>query len=609
MSVDIRHPLRVYVAAPLAYKMRAAEVANGLSSAGFEVVSSWIPAALKEDGELRNFRARFTRQAQNEHDIMRADVLVALTAEGRPKATFAEIGFALALECPILWFQGAGGEGENLFDANMLVKVEFVTREDLTSTAEARKRFRDRVVGAVRFRAESYEETRKSRCLTTHFGKRRVTPPTHRAEPERMPDGSPASAPAAEPTSLPTDPKCDSCVTCDCPGTVKVDEDGLCVHCGGTPLEIAAQHGTPHTVAECPEGKDDPAPVLPKWLLGLTPEAVARINAIPATGPAPWDIAPGALAAAIKGPSVEENNTKSEPIEARQAWGWCNVYPEEHADAAKPAPREPSAPADGELARLLPEAEETTRYMLARYEPSSRMWRAGHALRLLLAERERASEMARTEHVRKMAIAHDLMERLAAMRARVAELEASRSASAAEVKGMDLGRFAYEAWAACATEQDASVRYLPWGDIGPDKRARWCRSAVSTYERAQAHMRGATPPPHTVAALLARVEAEAVPDRSTWRDYTRGLNKAADIIRATLTPSPLDAVVTEVCALPDDGGTIDDRVDEIAREVEMVDISEATDEGIAASRGFFKRCAAAGLRGMLACDAAKGGDK
>lgn len=43
---------------------------------------------------------------------------------------------------------------------------------------------------------------------------------------------------------------------------------------------------------------------LPAWLATLTPEAVARINAIPATGPMPWDIADGALAEAIAGPTL-----------------------------------------------------------------------------------------------------------------------------------------------------------------------------------------------------------------------------------------------------------------------------------------------------------------
>ncbi len=379
MSTSIHHPLRVYVAGPLAYAMRSAEVAEGLTSAGFEVVSSWIPAALAENGELRNLQARATRQAQNEQDIRRADVLLALTAEGTPRATFAEIGFALALECPVLWFQGVAGEGENLFDANMLVKVELVIHAELSSTAQERKRFRDRVVTAVRFNEESYKKMRESRCLTTYFGKRAQTPlpvqvdyvggwcigPEQRsaavesmrdltpmelpgldgqwrvtrisdgdpirvdavrvpkrsepglpveagAEIEHGADVSPASAPAEEPTRLPTDPKCDACVTCGCPGAVQVDEYGLCFHCGGTPRVIAARHGTPHTVAECPEGDNEPAPVVPPWLAGLTPEAVARINAIPATGPAPWDIAPGALAAAIKGPTVEKRDMKSE---------------------------------------------------------------------------------------------------------------------------------------------------------------------------------------------------------------------------------------------------------------------------------------------------------
>ncbi len=113
------------------------------------------------------------------------------------------------------------------------------------------------------------------------------------------------------------------------------------------------------------------------------------------------------------------------------------------------------------------------------------------------------------------------------------------------------------------------------------------------------------PPPGTVAALLARVEAEAVPDRSTWRDYTRGLNKAADIIRATLTPSPLDGVVAEVCAhrYATEVGPLDVRegtIEDLARGLD----SAASDEE---ARNMMVEIAALAFGWIGAFDAAKGG--
>ncbi len=49
---------------------------------------------------------------------------------------------------------------------------------------------------------------------------------------------------------------CGSCVTCACGGTVAVDQDGLCVGCGGVPLATALHEGgVPHVGPEL-EGAD-----------------------------------------------------------------------------------------------------------------------------------------------------------------------------------------------------------------------------------------------------------------------------------------------------------------------------------------------------------------
>jgi hypothetical protein len=35
---------------------------------------------------------------------------------------------------------------------------------------------------------------------------------------------------------------CPTCITCACCATPRVDEDGLCISCGGQPLTVAQQH-------------------------------------------------------------------------------------------------------------------------------------------------------------------------------------------------------------------------------------------------------------------------------------------------------------------------------------------------------------------------------
>lgn len=199
--------------------------------------------------------------------------------------------------------------------------------------------------------------------------------------------------------------------------------------------------------------------------------------------------------------------------------------------------------------------------------------------------------------------------------ARVAELEAAHHAEAAEVKGMDLGRFAYEAWAGCASEQDPSVRCLPWGDIGPDARARWCRSAIATYGRARAHMQSAAPTGASVAALLRAVEAAEKEARSNARDaalegassreelaHADAYREAASLIAAHLggALSPVERVAAEVCAVADDTARLDviGRLRSIANGARLETLAPVD------PRAALKTIARVALAGMLACDAA-----
>lgn len=267
----------------------------------------------------------------------------------------------------------------------------------------------------------------------------------------------------------------------------------------------------------------------------------------------------------------------------------------------EPATREPSVPTDDdELARLLrgPDGARLDDDIATVRNHAPEIWsgtrehvlRVARACELLLAERERmAREPQRPSPDRAAWLLHpvsstgrqtiaasqydELRGEAVALRARVAELEAELSAERV---------LSDEAFRAC----------IP------------LRGRVAMHEEKIAELT-ATPPPGKVAALLARVEAEAVPDRSTWRDYTRGLNKAADIIRATLTPSPLDGVVADVLALAPALADVSGGPGKVADA--WRDIARETREP--RGRDGLLTIAMMAMYGALACDAAKGGDK
>jgi hypothetical protein len=245
----------------------------------------------------------------------------------------------------------------------------------------------------------------------------------------------------------------------------------------------------------------------------------------------------------------------------------CNV-----ALHREPAPsRESSAPTDdGELARLLPALPDAIERTMERRKraPWVAMRLVARACALLLAERERMADTAE----RSFTIGAGEIDKrrraereCAALRARVAVLEAGRSRP--EVQAIE---------AVFADEQTLRnwLRLNGHGDALDAGR--------SGVEVAIALL--SAPPPGTVAALLARVEAEAVASAASAAkieagegedaaDYqsghAHGLRAAASLIRATLTPSPLDRAVAEVCA------------HRYATEVGPLDVREGTIEDLA----------------------------
>jgi hypothetical protein len=102
-----QRPFTVYVAAPRSEAHRADLVAGLFRDEGFEVSSKWHesgdPIVDPSDHLIRS-NILFS----NTVDLMNADVVVALMDLGEPKATYCEIGYALACDKHVIWVNGIG---------------------------------------------------------------------------------------------------------------------------------------------------------------------------------------------------------------------------------------------------------------------------------------------------------------------------------------------------------------------------------------------------------------------------------------------------------------------------------------------------------------------
>jgi len=128
--------MSLYIAAPLAQAHVARLLAAALTRAGFAIVSSWHATAATADPTAHHERQATLRD--NLAEIQRCSAMVAWTAEGTPRATLCEIGWALALGRPVVWVQGPEGEGANIFDASPGVVVVREHREEVVIAAVRR---------------------------------------------------------------------------------------------------------------------------------------------------------------------------------------------------------------------------------------------------------------------------------------------------------------------------------------------------------------------------------------------------------------------------------------------------------------------------------------
>ncbi len=143
---------RIFIAAPRHQSIRAERFGELLKqTAGFSrqpvIVSRWH--AMENIVDPNADYARLAQLSQNLADIEQADVLVALTDIGIPRATLSEIGYALGRSKPVVWVVGCNGEGRNLFDSHSMVSrvvsegekddsiAQYVARAILRHVAEA----------------------------------------------------------------------------------------------------------------------------------------------------------------------------------------------------------------------------------------------------------------------------------------------------------------------------------------------------------------------------------------------------------------------------------------------------------------------------------------
>lgn len=121
--------MRVYIAASKHAGDLARDLAALLSVEGHEVTSTWhADGGFAADPELEDERRRIL--GHNMSDLLRCEVLVALTHTGTPCATYSEIGVALGIGRPVVWIQGPAYEGGNIMDAHPSVYVNWTDEDD-----------------------------------------------------------------------------------------------------------------------------------------------------------------------------------------------------------------------------------------------------------------------------------------------------------------------------------------------------------------------------------------------------------------------------------------------------------------------------------------------
>jgi nucleoside 2-deoxyribosyltransferase len=115
----------VYVACALGLFATANAVAEDLVKEGFTVVSTWHSLVAASAPDQRrdplDEAARRSILEANLIDLDRAELVLVMTFEGVPRATFCEAGYAIAKGKQVVWMASREGQGRCIFDASPLV--------------------------------------------------------------------------------------------------------------------------------------------------------------------------------------------------------------------------------------------------------------------------------------------------------------------------------------------------------------------------------------------------------------------------------------------------------------------------------------------------------
>jgi hypothetical protein len=117
-------PAKIYVAAPLARFMKAKSIAGRLTTAGHVITSHWHDEVRRTDVDPLDLIERENLLMRNFAELQDADFVVAYLAAGEPRTTFGEIGFAYALDKPVVMALPPGQSPNRcLLDAHPLARV------------------------------------------------------------------------------------------------------------------------------------------------------------------------------------------------------------------------------------------------------------------------------------------------------------------------------------------------------------------------------------------------------------------------------------------------------------------------------------------------------
>jgi hypothetical protein len=99
---------RVYVAAPLAFALKAQAFAEALRALGCWVTSRWHALVGVDAVESLDPEVRARALAMNVYDLDLANALVLFANEGTPRSSLIECGWALASGYPVVWVHAPG---------------------------------------------------------------------------------------------------------------------------------------------------------------------------------------------------------------------------------------------------------------------------------------------------------------------------------------------------------------------------------------------------------------------------------------------------------------------------------------------------------------------